>query len=306
MGQTQTTDNAQTSAPTIESCCIRGSLPSGPAGSMAAELLDKSCGPLYTGPLSPGCSPHFKKYCQSGIWEPNSDCAKWAGAFKAESYPEMKIHCGLNPLSDECKTWGAEHEADYRTILGNYCTASRLGSEKEGPSCRERCRDYRGACNPSAEEYCRQASHDARFCSCFDSPVRIGPPECLDNQCAVYGYKTVKREDLPDCNLTVCQAFIDVNRVGRKVEITDTSIIQKCGEGAVEEEDVTEPTGGEEDDVDEDDEGDDAGEDEEIEIALGEIKTAEDFKQWAQENKEIVALFSIAALAIIVMLLLRD
>jgi hypothetical protein len=177
-------------------------------------------------------------------------------------------------------------------MVGEYCSSDRLGKE---PRCRELCKKYRGACNEAAEEYCDEDEYDEGFCACLRSPIKTGVAECLDNQCDQHGYKTAAEK--PECDQTICSVYYDIKDVGEYVDFNHNVIKQQCGE-------TSSPDEGDEG-GDEGDEGGDEGDEDTEGMAFGDIKSADDFKAWAMENKEIISLFAIAGAAILIILLLK-
>lgn len=276
--KTTTSPSVTTGSP-VTPCC--------PGDPSAVSTSMVTCGTGCTGPDAAPCSDYYKSVCGGGQWASGGPCDIWAMQFPDAAQPAMVNHCRLNPLSSECRIWSDTSPfalAQHRQAVGDYCSASRLGSEV---GCRDMCRKYRGACNTAAQEYCGQAdgTMDQGFCSCLRSPVRVGAPECIDGTCYDQGYK-MSVDPSPCPSQTICTAYWDLEDIGRSVNIRDVSVVQQCGKR-----DSTDVTG----------EGEEGKEEEE---SSSTTTTADELKQWLEENKALVAIFSIAGLMLILLLLL--
>lgn len=65
-----------------------------------------------------------------------------------------------------------------------------------------------------------------KFCACVNSPIGRYGTECVDADCADWGYKTT--EDPPDCKITSCDVIYNILETGRDVRILNNEINQQC------------------------------------------------------------------------------
>jgi len=262
-------------------CCLQN-----PASHVIGGM---TCPPdTWGGPTSEACSSVFQSVCERPRDMDRPVCQQWAQHFPDAAFTAMANYCRYDPAKEACEVWAetsGEAEARYRAILKERCTADLLKSSRHH---RELCRKYRGACNAAAREYCSQPDADEYFCSCINSRVQQGIPECIDNKCYMYGYKTIA--DPPVCKQTLCSVYWDIAEAGGDIELRDNTVVQRCG---------TRP-----DDYDPDEgEWDEGGWDDDGGEGEGDGKV--DVGEWARKNQVVVGTVVIAAALIFVLLLLR-
>jgi len=150
----------------------------------------KSCDPKYTS-SNKACTPFLQKYCKNAKVFTNQACASF-----------IKTPEGINNAISYCNTLDG---------LNN-------------PSCRSWC-IKNGGCDQGALLLCNKSENKNKsFCSCLIDEHR---PECFNNICTMYGYKTNAQRNPSDCgDLQICEQKI--MNLGENINMNRTEIIQNC------------------------------------------------------------------------------
>ncbi len=150
----------------------------------------KSCDPKYTS-SNIACTPFLQKYCTGTKVFTNQSCVSFG-----------KTPNGINNVINYCNTLDG---------LNN-------------PSCRSWC-IKNGGCDQGALLWCNKSGNKNKsFCSCLIDEHR---PECFNNTCTMYGYKTNAQRNPSDCgSLQICEQKI--MNLGGNINMDRTEIIQNC------------------------------------------------------------------------------
>lgn len=203
----------------------------------------------------------FENKCESDVTE-GSDRKRIICYRNESDYPSDRkslIDCCLgNTREERCKPGYCSGSAKCRTFMMNHCSSVNNIFSKE--ECQDWCNQDPGSCNDLKARYCRDNIWDSNchswcsnqtgnsksvcdqaitefckdnpehsICSCFTSPIKMYNPACLDVKCITDGYKTTSMTSLPCPDVVDCSMQIQMERVGRDIDIGNIDLQQNCG-----------------------------------------------------------------------------
>lgn len=240
-------------------CCLKQ-----PQGGLCPD--GTTCDPKYnSGPQAEGCVETFKTYCSEGdrVFA-DGRCKQWSLAFPTPAFDAVRTYCNNNPLDPNCRVWAesGDPKALAAHKLAVRAKSAEAGAIEKDPRWLEQCRakGYRGLCNTGAISYCEKLKRGelsflkpatavppkksagaryesmvedvaarekaTKFCACINSAAGRFNTECVDADCADWGYKTT--EEVPQCNITSCDIVFNIDKTGGDVRLLNNDFIQNC------------------------------------------------------------------------------